>query len=169
MPSPKRIAATLATLLASATAAFGAAPDADLHCSFRHTVSEVDTIAQVPRPIQTLMLAHMDPAAREDATLLWHLVMAPRGAAFDTTGAAAQGTPSRRFLRAGQVGNEWFVWYERGGTVPTKNIALFHLRLGRAVPIVRALVPYTDADPCQITDDLLDGKNNNGDRPTAFW
>ena len=50
------------------------------------------------------------------------------------------------------------MWFEHGGIAYSKNIALFHIRLGHANPIVRAFVTYRDQDACALTDDLIDNK-----------
>ncbi|MGD0190457.1 MAG: hypothetical protein ABSD74_06935 [Rhizomicrobium sp.] len=148
----------------SAGAAAGAAiaapptPTADLQCKFRHAIGEVDSITEVPPQVQNAMLARMDPAAREDAKFEWHTVMAPRGGVFNSTDVIIAGDPSRRFIRAGHVGSEWFVWFEQGGDAYRKKIALFHIRLGHANPIVRAFISYQQLDPCALTDDLIDNK-----------
>ena len=130
-----------------------ASPDAP--CTFRHPMVEVDSIERVPWFIQKVMLAHMDPRAREDAKFEWHDVMAPRGAPFNSTDMITQGYPMRRFIRAGHWNQEWFVWYEKGGFVYSKNLLLFHAR-ARGVPILRAFLSWRNENPCALTDDLLD-------------
>lgn len=133
-------------------------PAADPQCKFRHPIEEVSDITAVPVQIQNAMLARIDPAAREDAKFEWHHLMAPRGGDFNSTDVVTGDAPLRRFIRAGHVGSEWFVWFEHDGERNSKNIALFHIRLGHANPIVRAFVSYRDQDPCALTDDLIDNK-----------
>jgi hypothetical protein len=152
------IAVVMARLLSGAAVAAPPAPLDDLQCKFRHPVEEVDSIAAVPPQIQNVMLARMDPAAREDNKFEWHNVMAPRGGEFNSTDVVTAGYPSRRFIRAGHDGSEWFVWYEQGGIAYRKNILLFHIRLGHGTPTVRAFTSYEKQDPCALTDDLIDNK-----------
>jgi hypothetical protein len=146
-----------------------AAPGADLRCTFRHPITEVSDIGELPPPILNAMLARIDPVAREDAKFEWHHLMAPKGGAFNSTDVIVGGAPSRRFIRAGHDGNEWFVWYERGGVAYSKNIALFHVRLGHNVPIVRAFISYAQQDPCALTDDLLDSKSPQDALTPSSW
>jgi hypothetical protein len=141
----------------------------DLQCKFRHPIEEVNDITAVPVQVQNAMLARIDPAAREDAKFEWHHLMAPRGGDFNATDVKFVGNPMRRFTRAGHEGSEWFVWYERGGFVYSRNIALFHIRLGHANPIVRAFVSYRQEDPCALTDDLLDFKPVPSGKNTGSW
>lgn len=146
-------AALLAGTVASAESA------TDLQCTFRHPIVEVGSIEEVPWPIQNIILARMDTRAREDAKFQWHTVMAPRGKPYNATDVVTDpGLPSRRFIRAGHEGTEWFVWFERGGIAYSKHILFFHLRLGHGVPVVRASMTYGEQNPCALTDDLLDGK-----------
>ena len=144
-------------------------PDADLHCTFRHPVTEVTDIGELPPSVLNAILARIDPLAREDAKFEWHHLMAPRGGAFNSTDVVKGDAPSRRFIRAGHDGNEWFVWYEHGGEAYSKNIALFHVRLGHNVPIVRAFISYAQQDPCALTDDLLDSKPSADAREPSSW
>jgi len=163
------IAAMLAAIFSDAALAAPPSPIADLQCKFRHPIEEVSAITEVPNQIQQTMLARMDPAAREDAKFEWHTLMAPRDGAFNSTDVITPGYPGRRFIRAGHDGTEWFVWYEQGGIAYTKNIVLFHIRLGHANPIVRAFVSYRQEDPCALTDDLLDFKPVPSGKNTGSW
>jgi hypothetical protein len=159
------IACTVASFVSTtANAAPPPTPAADLQCKFRHPIEEVGDITAVPVQIQNAMLARIDPAAREDAKFEWRHLMAPRGGDFNEIGvwnAENANLPWRRFIRAGHLDSEWFVWFEHGGApyfAYSKNIALFHIRLGHANPIVRAFVAYQQEDPCALTDDLIDNK-----------
>jgi hypothetical protein len=160
MTMHKQLLIVLTAAYFASGAAIAAPPPtpADLQCKFRHPIEEVSDITEAPAQIQNAMLARMDPAAREDAKFEWRHLMAPRGGDFNATDAKVTGYPMRRFIRAGHEGVDWFIWYEHGGIVPGKNIALFHLRLGHANPIVRAFVAYNEEDPCGLTDDLIDNK-----------
>ncbi|HEY5047538.1 MAG TPA: hypothetical protein VII49_05915 [Rhizomicrobium sp.] len=131
-------------------------------------MQEVNAISEVPRQIQNVMLVRMDPAAREDAKFEWHNVMAPRDGAFNSTDVVTVGYPSRRFIRAGHEGNEWFVWFEHGGIAYAKNIALFHVRLGQGLPILRAFIPYWE-NPCALTDDPIDNKPPPPGLGSRWW
>ena len=166
------IALTIAALSAHAAVAMAeppTPPDTDLSCTFRHPITEVGDIGELPPSILNAMLARMDPLAREDAKFEWHHLMAPRNGAFNSTDVIVGGAPSRRFIRAGHDGNEWFVWYEHGGIAYSKNIALFHVRLGHNVPIVRAFISYAQQDPCVLTDDLIDNKPGPDTVAPASW
>jgi hypothetical protein len=152
------IALTVASVVCNVATAAPSSPTSDLQCKFRHPIEEVDAITAVPPQVQNAMLARMDPAAREDGKFQWHDVMAPRGGAFNSTDVVTPGYPGRRFIRAGHVGSEWFVWFEQGGIAYRKNVALFHIRLGHGTPILRAFVSYNSEDACALTDDLIDNK-----------
>jgi hypothetical protein len=166
------IALTIAALSAHAAVAMAeppTSPDTNLSCTFRHPITEVGDIGELPPSILNAMLARMDPLAREDAKFEWHHLMAPRGGAYSSTDVIVGDAPSRRFIRAGHEGTEWFVWYEHGGVAASKNIALFHERLGHGVPIVRAFISYAQQDPCALTDDLMDNKIPTDARAPASW
>jgi len=163
------LALAIIAMSANAAAVSAAPPDADLRCTFRHPIAEVSDIGELPPSILNAMLARIDPLASEDAKFEWHHLMAPRGGAFNPTDVTVGDAPSRRFIRAGHEGSEWFVWYEHGGVAHSKDIALFHVRLGHNVPIVRAFISYGQQDPCALTDDLLDNKTPPGAAQPDSW
>jgi len=143
-------------------------PTPDASCTFRHPIVEVDSINQVPQNLQNYMLANMDQQAREDAKFEWHIVMAPRGSFFNSTDAIVPGFPSRRFVRAGHMGQEWFVWYETGGIAYFKNMLLAHVPY-RGPPRVRAFLSWRNEDPCAVTDALLDFRPAPASLGQGWW
>ncbi len=50
--------------------------------------------------------------------------MADRGEDFNPTDVIIKPAPGRRFIRAGETGGRWFVWYEQGGIAYWKQILI---------------------------------------------
>ncbi|MBV8977624.1 MAG: hypothetical protein JOZ13_09630, partial [Alphaproteobacteria bacterium] len=100
--------AALAALLALAAWPSRAAVnigDLDLTCRLHHRVSaELNALTKTPQFLQDYVASSIGP-------------MAERGEAFNETDVHLQGLPNARFVRAGRAGNEWYLWYERGGFV----------------------------------------------------
>ena len=51
--------------------------------------------------------------------------MADRGEFFNSTDVKEKPAPFDRFIRGGEIGEKWFVWYEHGGIAYWKQILIF--------------------------------------------
>jgi hypothetical protein len=110
-------------------------------CTFTHTVRAIDSLVLLPTAIREALGAISD-----------------KGGPFNSTDVVIPGQPPfRRFIRAGQVGELYFIWYEQGGRGYSPYIALYHMRPGD--PTAEQVAQRADfLDPCQFTVDLLSGK-----------
>ena len=133
-------------------------PNPDLVCTFSHPVRSIDTAKDLPDAINGDLLAHFAPQR-----------LGERDGPMTANDTRATGSPSRTFIRAGQAGDLWFVWYRHfkaanapGGTVIEKQIVLYRLpdANGRAVPVAKEMDVTARGMPglCAHTDDMLDGK-----------
>jgi hypothetical protein len=133
----------------------GAWPDdvtSDLQCRFRHKISEIDRLEAMPAPILGFLRAHLSDGAGTP-------LMAARGEEFDATDTVSESDhhSARRFIRAGQAGNLWFVWYEHGGLAYQKQIIVFAIAKGAKARVVAHRI-YFRENPCLLTDDIIDGR-----------
>ena len=89
--------------------------DIDLICTLRHrTTSDLNSLKKLPDSVK----AYVSGAIGR---------MADRDEAFNSTDVIEKPAPATRFIRAGRIGEYWFLWYERGG------IAYSNADLGSAV------------------------------------
>lgn len=125
-------------------------PAAIQACTFRHPVSAINSVRDLPEPIRSALGR-----------------IADKGEPFNSTDVSDAARASVRFISAGQSGDFYFVWSERGGVVYSVGITLYRLRPGdnSAAPVTggaseQALSRYGRAPRamCRFTDDLLDGK-----------
>ncbi|HUJ47956.1 MAG TPA: hypothetical protein VLV55_12555 [Rhizomicrobium sp.] len=163
----KRMLAALLVMPVAAVAAdfhpsIPPTPQSDLACPFRHSVAEVESLRALPAPIQEFVLSKTG-------------AMSHRGAFFNTTDAVAQEAPFHRFIRAGRSGRLWFVWFEQGGIVYNKQLAIFSLD-DDAKAQLKFHVDYFEQNPCKVTDSLLDGDvpkdlpfGDDAKDPHALW
>lgn len=142
----KRALALLLTLGGCASA-----PDSEpipappaIDCRLHHDAATVDTLTALPANIRAALLQQAGP-------------MADRGAFFNITDAVVQPAPFSRFIRAGKVGQWWFVWYEHGGIVYWREAVLLSGDPLSGEIAVHMDEKATDADLCTVTDRLLDG------------
>jgi hypothetical protein len=95
--------------------------------------------------------------------------VAEPGAAWEATDVidSSHPLPSMRLLRAGHRGNDWFVWWERGGIAHTWQAAAFRLEpdgrpraLGSAnIPIAWRGGAWTPAvDVCALIEGMMAGR-----------
>lgn len=131
-------------------------PQADLDCKFRHATVEIDALDKMPKPVADFIRSETDG-------------MAPRGDFFNSTDVIVASAPGRRFIRAGHAGDRWFLFYERGGIVYSKNIAVLSLAPGQTNPRLLAHLGYFREDPCALTDAVLDGRAVPAALQSPWW
>jgi hypothetical protein len=135
-------AGLLAAALAFGSAAANPSANPDFTCTLRHKTHDVESLKQLPASIRTLLRGQIG-------------VMADRGEPFNATDVISQPAPANRFIRGGQVGARWFVWYEHGGIAYWKQILIFGSDpSGTPHVIARAI---GRGDLCRQTDGLVAG------------
>ena len=116
--------------------------DIDFICSIHHvTASDLNSLKKLPDSVKAYISSAIGP-------------MADRGEFFNSTDVIAKPAPGARFIRAGRVGNYWFIWYERGGIAYSKHIVL--LRMDLELTSVADRTYGSQDDPCPLTDALID-------------
>ena len=138
-----RVALTALLLLGASGCASAKPADPNLTCRLRHPARYVDSLKQLPTAIQIALKKTAGP-------------MADRGEDFNATDVVTKPAPFNRFIRGGQSGGRWFVWYEHGGIAYWRQIVIFALDPnGRGH--VLAEQHAAQGDPCPATDQLMGG------------
>jgi hypothetical protein len=133
-------------LLSGAASAKPPAPtpsrDPNLTCQLKHIASDIASLRGLPPAILAALAASAGG-------------MADRGEAFNAGDDVEEDIPPNRFIRAGRLGDHWFVWYEHGGIGYWQQIVIFDLaRPGR--PPRRVFDGRSPSpDLCAATDALL--------------
>jgi hypothetical protein len=89
-----------------------APPNPDLTCSFSRPATRMDSLKALPPELRQALLATAGG-------------MADRGEFFNAGDVVSKPAPFNRFIRAGAIGEYWFVWYEHGGFAYWKQIVIF--------------------------------------------
>lgn len=133
--------AVSALLLCAGGDAAGVLPgNPDFTCTLHHRARMIDSLGALPAPIR-------DKVG----------VMAERGAVFNASDDIQYPeAPGRRFIRAGQAGTTWFVWYQQGGISLYKVIALFEPDRSGGLRAKGEYHGNWNADLCAETDNILD-------------
>lgn len=137
--------AASALALLTCGVANAATPPADPNwtCVPRHPSTRVDSLKKIPLPIR-ITLRRIAGA------------MADRGEFFNDSDDVSRPAPFSRFIRGGEIGTRWFVWYEHGGRSYSRIVVLFGAD-GSGKTVVLIDRPAKTPDLCAMTDDLLDG------------
>jgi len=134
----------LLSLTACTTAASEPVPpsnDADIGCTFTHKVRTVDSLKKLPGPIRKFLASTAEQ-------------MADRGEFFNAGDVVTKPAPFNRFIRGGEIGEKWFVWYEHGGFAYWKQIVIIGSDpSGKPHAIAEA---HGGQNLCADTDALLD-------------
>ena len=116
--------------------------DIDFSCTLHHAAaSDLNSLKKLPGSVKAYIAGSIGQ-------------MADRGEFFNVTDAVEKPAPSARFIRAGRVGDYWFLWYERGGIAYSKHIVVLHLDL-EMTQVADKTYGGQD-DPCPLTDALID-------------
>lgn len=124
---------------------------ADTSCRLATPVQEATSFLQMPPEVRKLLAPMADP-----------------GQPFNKTDVVDRNLPSRRLIRAGHRGADWFVWYEQGGVAYSWQAVVVRIAPGGggATKLVHALIPVSwrnggwmpGIDLCAFTDAALRGR-----------
>lgn len=129
-----------AVVLGCATAVPAAAIP-NTRCALTTPVQEVQHVSQLPSELRALL----PPIADIDAP-------------FNKTDSVDDPTlPFRRLIRAGNRGNDWFVWYERGGIGYFWQAVVARVTSG-SPPTVLANAGTISDTLCTVTDGVYAGQ-----------
>jgi hypothetical protein len=126
-------------------------PQADLDCRFAAAVADVPTLRDLPPPIESAVFRALNAGFAKTSEAIAH-----RGAMFNATDRPQEDLPGRRFIRAGRSGDKWFVWYEQGNGVYSKNLLVFVLGADDSARLI-ARASYGHENPCLLTEPFLAG------------
>jgi hypothetical protein len=117
--------------------------DIDFICHLHHAGGiDLNSITKLPPSLKSWIAGTVGP-------------MSDRNGPFNPTDVILyKDAPAARFIRAGRINDNWFLWYEHGGVAHTKHIVLLHLEL-ELTQIADKTYTAMD-DPCPLTDALLD-------------
>ena len=130
----------------------------DLDCRFTHKVQEFSSLREMPKAITDDLFSHISDRDLQGFGIPEPPTnIAERGEAFKGSDAATPGLPSRRFIRAGHVSDQWFIWYEHGGIAYNKPIVLWEMGTAAQKPrLITKVLAWENL--CAQTDDLIAGK-----------
>jgi hypothetical protein len=133
-----------------------ATPTADISCVIHHPIREVSALDQMPSPIVQFIESHTSG-------------MAERGQFFNDTDMIAQTAPMRRFIRAGQFRDQWFLAYETGGIVYNRRVALFEIDQVAKTARPLGMHYYFNSNACVVIDKMLDGDVSAKSLQDGVW
>ena len=118
-------------------------PNPDFTCTLSHRSTSVATLKALPGPLQKS---------------LHNLVgeMADRGEFFNNGDVVTKPAPFDRFIRGGEIGEKWYVWYEHGGIAYWKQILIFGSDPSGTPRVVAQAHATSSESLCAQTDRLLD-------------
>jgi hypothetical protein len=85
--------------------------------------------------------------------------MADRGEFFNAGDVVERPAPFDRFIRGGEIGEKWFVWYEHGGIAYWKQILIFGSDPSGTLHVIAEAHGTGQVGLCAQTDRLLDTKS----------
>jgi hypothetical protein len=118
--------------------------DPDFTCTFAHRASSIASLKRLPTPLRQALHARVGE-------------MADRGEFFNAGDVVSRPAPFDRFIRGGEIGEKWYVWYEHGGIAYWKQILLFGSDPSGAAQVVAEAHGAGSESLCAQTDRLLDG------------
>ena len=121
-----------------------APPNPDFTCTFSHSSKSVDSLKQLPGPIRQALHLRVGE-------------MADRGEFYNNGDIVTKPAPFDRFIRGGEIGERWFVWYEHGGIAYWKQILLFGSDPSGTPHVIAEAHGTGSESLCAQTDRLLDG------------
>jgi hypothetical protein len=138
-------AASLVAALTTAGCAGAKEPSApptptSADCKLKHPSHDVTSLKDLPAPIRAALKAVAGD-------------MADRGAFFNGGDVLIKPAPFKRFIRGGETGGRWYVWYEHGGIAYWHQVVVFDAATARVVSDVHS----NDANLCAMTDLLIYG------------
>jgi hypothetical protein len=147
-----RLAATVALglLCAGCTTADATTTPAnpDFTCSFTHPSKSWTSLRKLPRPLRAYIRDKIGP-------------MADRGAFFNAGDVVTKPAPFNRFIRAGEIGERWFLWYEHGGFAYWRQILVFSSDPSGTPHVIAERHGDMQSSLCAQTDALLDSASRS--------
>ena len=143
-----RVAAAVLAAMALASGAARAANPADatleeaFACHLAHSSKSVASLEKMPEPIRTYISQHIGP-------------MADRGEPFNATDVVMTPRPANRFIRGGEIGERWFLWYEHGGIAYYRNVILFGSDPSGTPHVIATEQGLWTDNLCALTDALF--------------
>ena len=119
-------------------------PNPDFNCTFTHPSKSVDSLKELPGPIQKALHDRVGD-------------MANRGEFFNSGDVVEGPAPFDRFIRGGEIGERWFVWYEHGGIAYWKQILIFGSDPSGTPRVIAQAQGGGAGGLCAQTDQLLSG------------
>ena len=108
----------LATIFMFALAGCATQPkalqNADETCVLRHSSGEIASINRLPVSLRKLVRTNFGE-------------MADRGEYFNSGDVVVKPGPFNRYMRAGKIGERWYLWFEHGGIAYWREIVLLAL------------------------------------------
>jgi hypothetical protein len=142
-----RVAVALAAALLCAgcsTADANPTPDnPDFTCSFTHPSQSWNSLRKLPAPLRAYVRDKVGP-------------IADRGKFFNAGDVIQKPAPFNRFIRAGKIGERWFLWYEHGGFAYWRQILIFGSDPSGRPRVVAEKHGDMQSSLCAQTDALLD-------------
>jgi hypothetical protein len=140
-------AAALAAIALASGAAHAANPaDATLQaaftCHLANSSKSVASLEKMPAPIRAYISEHIGP-------------MADRGQFFNSTDVVTTPGPANRFIRGGEIGERWFLWYEHGGIAYYRNVVLFSSDPSGTPHVIAEKQGLWADNLCALTDALF--------------
>jgi hypothetical protein len=139
--SPTTLVSAL-VLLVAPTAAGASARSPE--CELGRSVKWIETLGALPSSVRSGLLARAHD-------------MADTGQPFNQYDYGDG--PRHRFIAGGQVGSEWFVWYEHGGRAHHRHVVFFEVGMvdakGSAPPL--AMANFVSSNLCTATRAYLEG------------
>jgi hypothetical protein len=142
------LAVLAATALISGASAASAANPADksleaqFTCRLAHPSKSVASLAKMPTPIRAYIDEHIGP-------------MADRGQFFNSTDVVMTPGPANRFIRGGEIGERWYLWYEHGGIAYFRNVVLFGSDPSGTPHVIAQEQGLWSDNLCALTDALF--------------
>jgi hypothetical protein len=116
----------------------------DFTCTLAHPATSVASLKALPGPIQKALHERVGE------------IMADRGEFFYMGDVVTKPAPFSRFIRGGEIGEKWFVWYEHGGIGYWKQILIFGSDPSGTPHVIAEAHAIGQGGLCAQTDRLLD-------------
>jgi hypothetical protein len=113
-------------------------------CKLKHPSQDVTSLKDLTAPIRAALKAVAGD-------------MADRGEFFNGGDVVMKPAPFKRFIRGGESGGRWYVWYEHGGIAYWHQVVVFDAATARVVSDMHS----NNADLCAMTDLLIYGSQDH--------
>lgn len=132
------------SLMTSGALAQGVTAETSPACKLADPVRPIAALADLPQPVRRTLGA-----------------IAEKGQPFNAIDVFVPGLPNRRFLRAAQSGDLYFVWYVQGGIFLSTQVSVYRLKAGASEAERLGRQIEMDGRACDLTDDVMNGRSPN--------